>query len=116
VIEAGAKDLITVDGKTVGLGRYDGFVKSGGHTVRVSAPEMATYQNEVVVQDGETRRVPISLNPLPKESDISKWLWIGGGVALAAGAAVGGAVLFKPTEVPPVTGTLGTVPLSFGGR
>ncbi|MDI1476538.1 PEGA domain-containing protein [Polyangium sp. y55x31] len=116
VIEAGSKDLIAIDGKVMGLGRYEGYVASGGHTVRVSAPGMAVYQNEVVVQDGETRRVPITLNPLPAPSDTSKWLWIGGGIVLAAGAAIGGAVLFRPTEVPPIDGTIGTVPLTFGGR
>lgn len=115
VIEAGAKDLIALDGKVMGLGRYEGVVNSGGHTVRVSAPGMAVYQNEIVVQDNETRRVPITLNPLPAPSDTSKWLWIGGGVALAAGAAIGGAFLFRPTEVPPIEGTIGTIPLSFGG-
>jgi len=43
-------------------------------------------------------------------------VWIAGGAAIMAGAVIGGALLFRPTEVPAAQGTLGTFPLSFGGR
>ena len=45
------------------------------------------------------------------------WLWIAGGVAVAAGAAIGGAFLFQPDDTPPVEGNIdpGIVQLRFGG-
>jgi PEGA domain len=116
VIFAGAKDLIALDGKAVGQGRFEGPLASGGHTLRVTAPGMATYQGELVVQDGETRRVHISLNPVARSGEWAKIAWILGGAALVGAAAVTGAVLYHPAQVPPLQGSLGTFPLSFGGR
>ena len=115
VIEAGPGDLITIDGKMVGRGRWEGELPSGGHSLRVTAPGMATHQSEILVQDDKSRRIPIALNPLPK-SDAATWLWVAGGAALVAGAIIGGAVLFQPSDAPQTQGTLGTFPLSFGGR
>ena len=118
LVQAGPKDLIAIDGKAVGQGRWEGPLASGGHTLRVTAPGMAAYQSELVVQDDKTRRVEVTLNPLPKPAETSTWVWITSGAVIAVGAIIGGAVLFKPTEVPPAQGTLGTYPasFSFGGR
>ncbi len=115
-VQAGPKDLIAIDGKAVAQGRWEGPLASGGHTLRVTAPGMAAYQSELVVQDDKTRRIEVSLNPLPKPAETSTWVWITSGAVIAVGAIVGGAVLFKPTEVPSAQGTLGTFPASFGGR
>jgi PEGA domain len=114
-VEAGPNDLIAIDGKMVGRGRWEGELPSGGHSLRVTSPGMATHQSEMLVQDDKSRRIPITLNPLPK-SDAATWLWVAGGAALVAGAIIGGAVLFQPSEAPQTQGTLGTFPLSFGGR
>lgn len=116
IIEAGPKDLISLDGKAVGLGRHEAVVASGGHTLRVSAPGRVAFQSEVVVQDNETRRIPVTLNAVPMAPDTSKWFWIGGGAALAIGAIIGGAVMFEPTRSPAAQGTLGTFPLTFGAK
>lgn len=35
VVSAGPEDLIAIDGRAVGRGRWEGIVKSGGHTLRV---------------------------------------------------------------------------------
>lgn len=115
VVEAGPSDLIAIDGKIVGRGQWEGELPSGGHSLRVTSPGMATHQSEILVQDDKSRRIPITLNPLQR-SDTATWLWIAGGAALVAGAVIGGAVLFQPSEAPPTQGTLGTFPLSFGGR
>jgi hypothetical protein len=116
IIAAGPKDLIALDGKVVAEGRFEGTLSSGGHSLRVTAPGMAAYQAEILVEDDKTRRIPVALNPLPKSSEISPWVWVASGAALVAGAVIGGALLFRPTEAPAPQGTLGYVQLSFGGR
>ena len=97
-ISAGPGDQITLDGKAVGRGSWEGSVRSGGHTLRVTAPGMAPHQSEVLVKDDETRRIPVSLTPLSNAGPPT-WLWIVGGIALAGGTAVGAALLFEPTPV-----------------
>jgi PEGA domain len=118
LVVAGPEDLILLDGKPVGKGRWEGAVKSGGHQVRVTAQGMAAYQSEAVVQDTQTRRIEVTLNPLPKTDGTKTILWIVGGAVLATGAAVGGAFLFKPSKAAEVEGSIapGNVQLSFGGR
>jgi hypothetical protein len=115
---AGPEDIITLDGKPVGRATWDGSLSSGGHTLRVTAPTMAPYQSEVVIQDDNVRRVDVTLNPQVRTDTTRTVLWIVGGVVLAAGAAVGGYFLFKPTPVNPTVGSLapGSVQLSVGGR
>lgn len=115
VIEAGPKDLITLDGKAVGLGRWEGALPSGGHTLRVSAPGMLAYQAELTIEDDKARRVPVTLNAAPGAPDKATWIWLTGGALLTAGAVVGAVFLFRPTEAP-AQGTIGTFPLSFGGK
>jgi len=109
LVSAGVNDVISLDGKVIGKGKWEGAVPSGGHTLKVTAPGMANYQSEVVIQDSQTRRVDITLNPLATDST-STILWIAGGAAVLAGAAVGGALLFQPSKTPPVDGNFG------GGR
>jgi len=114
LVKTGSNDIVAVDGRVVGKGGWEGSLKSGGHTLRVSAPGMAIYQSEVAIQDNQTRQVQVTLNPIPK-SNVGTWLWIAGGVALTAGAAIGGALLFKPTEAPIQPTTLGATFIPLGG-
>ncbi|NUQ78536.1 MAG: PEGA domain-containing protein [Polyangiaceae bacterium] len=95
IVEARPEDMIYLDGKAVGRGKFDGSVPSGGHTLRVTSPGMVAHQSEVLIEDDKTRRIPVYLE---KQSDSSKWLWIAGGAALLIGAAVGGAFLFQPSD------------------
>jgi len=53
---------IWIDAQRVGShGRYTGTLRSGGHTLRVSAPDMRTYQTEVTVGDNQSRTIDIPL-------------------------------------------------------
>lgn len=55
---------IFIDGLRVGAGRFEGMLKSGGHTLRVVAEGMHPYQSEVTIADDENRSVDV---PLEKE-------------------------------------------------
>lgn len=116
VVIAGAEDLISLDGRAVGRGRWEGVVASGGHTLRVTAQGMTPYQSEVVVKDGEARRVQLSLTPLA-QGQVARWLWIAGGAVLVSGAVIGGALLFQPSDrsLPGSINPPGKVQLTFGG-
>lgn len=114
-VVAGPEDLISLDGKMVGKGRWEGTLPSGGHTLRVTAPGMAAHQSEVLVQDNKRRDIQVTLNPLPSSGG-STWIWIAGGAGLVVAAGVTAALLFQPTAAPIPQGTLGTIPLSFGGK
>jgi len=52
---------IWLDGKRVGTGRFDGKVRSGGHTLRITAEGMQPYQSEIVVNDDESRAIDVPL-------------------------------------------------------
>jgi len=117
LVEAATNDSIFVDGKKVGVRRWDGTLQSGPHTVRVTATNMIAFQSEVVIEDDKTRRIPVSLQPL-ESGGVSPWYFVvGGGVLLAAGAVVGGILLAQPGDPATTPGTIqpGTIALSFGG-
>lgn len=117
LVEASTNDAIFVDGKRVGARRWEGPLKSGPHTVRVTATDMIAFQSEVVIEDDKTRRIPVSLQPL-ESGGVSPWVFVvGGGVLLAAGAVVGGILLAQPGDPATTPGTIqpGTIALSFGG-
>jgi hypothetical protein len=111
VIKAPAGAAIAVDGAAMGVGSWQGTVASGGHSLRISASGMRVYQDEVMVMDDQTRSLDVTLEP--EASGVPKWIWIAGGVVVAAGAAVGGYFLFKKPETTTQTtdGTLGSLPL-----
>jgi hypothetical protein len=121
-VSAGAADLLYLDGKMVGQGRWEGVVPSGTHTIKVTAQGMKPYHTEIVLNDKETRSVAVTLESETKAGGGALW-WVLGGV-LVAGAA-GGTVYFatrtsEPTtaSTPPILGTIqpGTVQLFFPPR
>ncbi len=117
LVNAHAEDAIDIDGKIVGSGHYEGVVKSGGHTLRVTNQGMRPYQAEILVQDNETRRIDVNLEPEAKSGGgVPTWMWIAGGAVLAAGAGVGGYFIFKPKDetTSPVKGTVNTGGDPFG--
>ena len=52
---------IAIVGAQVGVGRFEGDLKSGGHTLRVEAKDMVPYQSEVVLADDEKRTIEVPL-------------------------------------------------------
>jgi hypothetical protein len=119
-IVAGAKDAISVDGRTVGTGLWTGKLPSGTHTVEVTASGKRPHQTEVVVRDDDLTTLNVALQDLPKSSAVAEsgtpvWLWIAGGV-LAVGAGVGAYALLssggdETSYTRPTPGTWGTVEL-----
>jgi hypothetical protein len=107
VVRAGTNDTITVDGKVVGTGRWEGVLPSGGHTLRVTAPGMRAHQTEVVISDNQVRTVDVTLEKEGKGA-VPSWVWIAGGGLLVSGAAIGGYFIFKPEDKQgqPFQGTL----------
>lgn len=111
VIGAAPSDSIAVDGNVVGVGKWEGELPSGSHSVRVSGKGMRPQSQEIVVKDDETRRLDITLS---SEGSTPLWMYVGGGV-LAAAAIGGGAYLLlrddKKETKAPVPGSLGTFTL-----
>jgi hypothetical protein len=96
-VAAGPKDSIAVDGQPVGIGQWAGTLRSGGHTLRVTAPSMLPYQSEVLVQDGQSRTISVTLNPEPSKG-LPAWVWVGGSVLVAGGLGTGAYFIFKPSS------------------
>ncbi len=103
--DAGA--AIRIDGASVGVGRFEGTVAAGNHTVEVSAPGMRTYSAQILLKEGETRTMEVALQH-ESSGGISPLWWIGGSVIAAAGLSVGGYFLFRPqpTTASPTPGTI----------
>jgi hypothetical protein len=91
-IGASKGNVIEVDGTVVGEGRWEGNVAAGLHRIRIAAPEKKPYETEVLLRDDESRQLQVSLESEKR----STWMWIAGGAAVAAGAAVGGYFAFRP--------------------
>lgn len=117
-VVARPRDEIYLDGTLRGLGTWKGVVPSGGHTLRVTAPEMRAYQAEILLRDKESRNVTVTLERDVKPGGpVPSWVWIGGGALLLGAAALGGYFLFRPEDRQPdlPIGTLdpGSVQASF---
>lgn len=81
----------------------------------MAGPGWVPHSMELLVKDGEHRRIPVVLEAAPQTS--TTWIWVGGGAVAAAALTVGGVFLFRPREKTVVPGTYpagGTVQLSFG--
>jgi hypothetical protein len=109
VVAADGAATIMLDGKTIAQGHFDGVLESGVHHVNVSEQGKQTYRADVELHDGETRQLQVTLED--EKHGASPLPWIIGGVAVAAGAAVGGYFLFRPqqTTTPVPQGTFGNV-------
>jgi hypothetical protein len=118
VVSADPEATVSVDGKLVGKGRFEGVQASGPHVVAVTATGMRPYKAEIELREGERRTLEVTLEA---EHPTVIWPWIVGGAALAAGAAVGGYLLLKPsdTTTPIPAGSFASVQFSSwrpGGR
>lgn len=108
-IAAAAEDEIMVDGRKRGVGRWTGKLPVGDHVVEVRGSDGASRRRKVSLEDRETERVELEDAEQAEDSGVPLWLWIGGSVALTAGAvAVTSYFVLRPDAPPePSTGTLG---------
>jgi hypothetical protein len=119
VVHAGAGDVIAIDGLNVGVGAHEMTIKSGGHTISVSARGRKTYTSRIELEDGQTRTLDITLEPT---EGLPTWAWIGIGAGAVAAISIGTYLLFKPsssdTSSTPVIGSMppGTVQFPSLGR
>jgi hypothetical protein len=117
-VVAGASDAILIDGKTVAVGRFDGVVAAGIHSVRVTGSGKKAYDSRIDLASGAIRTVDVSLEP-DTSGGVPAWAWIAGGAVVAGGVAVGGYFLFRPSDQVAqsgATGRLGTLYLQgFSG-
>jgi len=114
-VNAGAKDVISLDGKVVGSATWRGSVLAGTHVVRVTGSGKKPYNSEVRLDVGMTRSLDVALQDEGSSKPI--WPWIAGGAAVLVGASVGGYFLLKPAERDPgPNGGLGRVYLPLGFR
>ncbi len=97
-VTAGPRDAIAIDGQETAVGAWSGTLRSGGHTLRVTAPSMLPYQSEVLVQDGQARDIRVTLNPEPSKGILPAWAWVAGGVVVAGGLGTGAYFIFKPSS------------------
>jgi hypothetical protein len=90
-VNAGPVDVIELDGNRVGVGRWEGAVPAGTHSLRVSAPEKKTYLRDVLLKKGESRDLAVTLERETKGPPL--WVWIGGGAVLVAAGGITAALL-----------------------
>ncbi len=95
-VQAPSGATISIDGKVVGNGAWAGVVASGGHSLRVVAPQMRPYQSEVLILDKQTREVAVTLEAEPSKG-LPGWVWVAGGLVVAGGLATAGYFIFKPS-------------------
>jgi hypothetical protein len=116
VSTAGEQDIVAVDGKVVGSQHWEGVVTVGEHLVRVTAAHKRPYESHLQLVAGSARNLQVTLEDESHGSNL--WLWVAGGAAVAAGAAVGGYFLLKPQDSPGShpEGKLSTIYLSLGTR
>jgi hypothetical protein len=63
LVEAPPGASILLDDVSIGSGKVEQSLASGGHQLRVTAPGMRPYQTEIVIQDKETRSLDVVLEP-----------------------------------------------------
>lgn len=113
-----ATSRIFVDNKLVGTGTWAGSLPVGAHAVRVEREGANGYASTIDIRPGETRSLDVVL---PENSRVPTWVWIAGGIAVAAGAGV--AVGFAVAPVQYRGNQAGTLPpkvvpagFAFGGK
>ncbi|MBM4361408.1 MAG: hypothetical protein FJ104_01915, partial [Deltaproteobacteria bacterium] len=116
-IVAGAKDVISIDGKVVGTGVWEGVLPSGPHAVHVAAQGKRPYRTDALVKDAEVTSLHVNLEDEARPvaaAGVPAWVWVAGGAAVV-GAGVGAYFLFAKDEEPgyrdPQVGTWGAIDL-----
>lgn len=113
------EDMVTVDGKPVGQSGVDVELTPGEHRVFIARPGGASRQIDVLLREGETRDLRVTLE---EKKGVSAWWFVGAGVLVAAGVVTTAALLSSGTTSTTRfegsgAGTLNpyVVPARFGG-
>lgn len=94
VVTDDARDDITLDGRPIGRGRFEGEVEAGTHALKISRSGAEPYVADVVVRRDETRSLSIQLK---SSGEVPTWIWVSGGIVLA-GTATAAVLLLTSTK------------------
>ncbi len=115
VIDSVEGSQISVDGREVGTGSYEGYARAGAHEIVITKSGSGTYRTSVLVRAGEKR--PLKVSALPSPPVTSRWwFWttlIGGAVVIAGGTVA--TIIALNTERSPDSGTILPGKVSTGG-
>ncbi len=106
-VRAAPGDMISIDGKAVGVGNVEIPVTAGVvHDVRVSADGKDPREVPVTVHEGERKAIELQAEARSSHT----WMFIAGGAALAVGAGVAGFLLLRPHSSEQGPATPGSIP------
>ncbi len=102
---------ISIDGKTVGTGTWQGLLTSGtGHQLVARRAGYDVYTEEIVVKDDDSRSITAIL---PEESSRTWVWWTIGTLAVVGGGAVATYFVARQDEPKPIEGTVKPVGITF---
>ena len=109
-----ADDTIAIDDRSRGLGPIDLEIEPGEHQVRITRPGGGSKNVAVVLKEGETRELRLSV---PDKKGVSPWWFVAGGALLAGAATTAIVIATRPTKFEGSTpGTLNPNVISAGYR
>lgn len=91
VITGDDRDTVSLDGRVIGKGGFFGAVLAGEHVIRVTRENAKTKTVDVVLRENETRSLDVTLDS--ERTGLPGWVWVIGGVAVAAAATTTAVVL-----------------------
>ncbi|MFO0694337.1 MAG: PEGA domain-containing protein [Polyangiales bacterium] len=86
---------ITVDGQRVGGLPYEGDLPAGVHRIRVTAPDLKTWEHEVRIERGQVTPIRVRLRPAPDRSNAYATLGLS---VMSLGAGIGLGVASRNLE------------------
>lgn len=121
-----ANATVTVDGKRVTSGSWEGVLPSGVHRIEVQAPGKLPYSAETQIVDKQNEVLSVALQDADpfgpggtppdlerKSESSSAWVWVTLGVLALAGAGVGAYFLTQEQDTRPVPAKEGTLDTVF---
>lgn len=117
---------VTVDGKRVTSGTWEGVLPSGIHRIEVKAPGKLPYSTDTQIEDDQNEVLRVALqdvDPLAggsrppdlerKTESSSGWVWVTLGVLALAGAGVGAYYYLQPKDSKPAPAQEGSLDTVF---
>ena len=96
-IAAGARDVISIDGRSVGKGSFDGSISAGEHRLVIYRPDAQPETIEVALRENEVRDMRVTI-PEKKGGSLPAWVWVLGGAVLVGGASTAIYFAARPTD------------------